>query len=58
MKETGIMRANMNAEQHCQFTALYQLMFSVRKECGVEDLAAQLGQSGRITYAELRIPLV
>ena len=48
----------MNAEQHYQFTALFQLMFSVRKECGVEDLEAQLGQSGRITYAELRMSIV
>ena len=45
----------MNAEQHYQFTALYQLMPSVRKECGVGDLAAPLGQSGRITCVELHM---
>ena len=49
------MRAYMNAEQHYQFTALYQLMPSVRKECGVGDLAAPLGQSGRITCVELHM---
>ena len=44
------MMANMNVEQHYQFSALYQLMFSVRKECD-----PGLGQSGRITYAVLHM---